>query len=87
MIIQAILDIFRVTIDFLLGILPNIPSFPEGILDSFEYITDLVVSVMGLLAYVLTPVILIFGLTSVLVLLNFDNVYKAVLWFLHKVRG
>lgn len=87
MILQAILTALQFTVEFLLAIVPNIPSFGEDILDGMEYFTDLVAGVIGLVAYLESPAILVFAFTAMLVLLNFDNVYKLVLWFLHKVRG
>jgi len=87
MITEAILNVIRSTVEFLLGLLPNIPQFPAGVLDGVGTITSSVGSVMGIIAYVFTPALLLFGLTSALVLLNFDNIFKAVLFFLHKIRG
>lgn len=87
MITEAILNVFRFTMDFLLSVVPSIPSFPSGILSSLTYLNTLVGSVVGFVAYLFTPTLTVFIFTSILVLLNFDNVYKLALWFWHKVRG
>lgn len=87
MITQAILTAFANVVQFLLAIVPNIPSFPSGLLSSIDYFNGIVVGVIGIIAYLYTPVLSVFVFTAILVLLNFDNVYKLVLWFLHKVRG
>jgi len=87
MIIEALLNSINFTLQFLLGILPNIPGFGDTLLDSLDYFVSLVTGVIGLISYLFSPVLVIFSFTAILILLNFDNVYKAVLWFIHKVRG
>lgn len=87
MIIEGILTVFSFLLEFLLGLLPNLPSLPASITDGIDTLFDSVTGVIGLISYLYTPVLTIFVFTAVLVLLNFDNVYKLVLWFYHKVRG
>lgn len=87
MIVQAILDIFKALIEFVLGLLPSIPSFSQSILDGIQYFTALVIGVVSLIAYLEGATLMVFVLTAIFILLNFDNLYKLALWFWHKVRG
>ena len=87
MITESILDVFKGTVQFILNLLPNIPSFPDGILNGINYLQNIASGVMGLVSYLLTPPVVIFVFTAVIILLNFDNVYKLASWFWHKVRG
>ena len=87
MIIQALLDFFQGAIKFLLNILPNIPQMPSGIQAGLNGITTTIGQVTGVIAYIYTPVILIFVFTAIVAVLSFDSVYKLVLWIWHKIRG
>lgn len=87
MITEAILNIFLSLIQFLLGILPNIPPMPTVITSGITYIIGIITSAVSLVAYLESSAILVFGFTAIFILLNFDNVYKLVKWFYHLVRG
>jgi len=87
MILEAILNVFKNVITFLMSIFPSLPSFPDGILSSMDYVKNLITGSVGVISYLFTPVITIFIFTSILVIMNFDNVYKLVMWFMHKVRS
>lgn len=87
MITEAILSIFTAIIEFLLNLLPNVPSMDSTILAGLNYIRDLIVGVVGLISYIESPLILIFAFTAILIVLNFDNIYKLAKWFYHLIRG
>lgn len=87
MIIQAILSVFATAVTFLFDLLPSLPPLPGVITDGLASLTGAVTSVIGLVSYLYTPTLTVFVIVAVLALLNFDNVHKLVLWFLHKVRG
>jgi len=87
MIVEAILNVFSTLIQFLLGLLPNIPQMPSDITAGLSYITNIITGTVSLVAYLESTVILVFAFTAILVILNFDNVYKLTKWFYHLVRG
>lgn len=87
MITEAILNGFLSVTQFLLDILPSVPEMPSGILFALDTITSLISETIGLLAYIYTPVLLVFVFTLFVAVLAFDNIYKLVLFVSHKIRG
>lgn len=87
MITEAILSGFQTVVTIVLSIIPNLPAMPGAIEDSLEYVVSLITDTVGVMAYIYTPVFLLFIFTMFLAIIGFDFVYKFVLWVLHKVRG
>lgn len=87
MIVEAILNVFKTLLTFVLQPLPSIPSIPQGLLDGISTITDSIAQVVGVFAYIYTPALFIFVFILLVAVLTFDSIYRFVLWVWHKVRG
>ena len=87
MITESILNAFNATVQFILSLLPNIPSFPTAVTDALDTIVQLISDTVGVIAYIYTPLILVFVFTLFVAVIAFDNIYKFVMWVLHKIRG
>lgn len=85
MIVQFILSGIMQALKFILGALPNIPPMPSFITDSAEYIADLIVGVVGILVYVFTQQLFTFIVLTVIVLMNFETIYRTVMWVIRKL--
>lgn len=87
MITQAILYAFNVVVTTLLGFIPNLPSFPTAVTNALATMNSIIVAPINMISYLYTPLIATFVFGLILVILNFDNIYKLVMFILHKVRG
>jgi len=87
MITEIILNGFQAIVQAALFLLPSIPQMPEGLQSAFDTIENTIGGVVGVIAYIYTPPVLLFLLTFVLAILGFEFIYKFVLWVLHKIRG
>lgn len=68
-----------------LNIIPNLPNLPSEIIESMNKFLDLIFGSVELLG-IFVPVILIKAAVPIVILIiNFDKVYKAILWVLKKI--
>lgn len=85
MIVEFLLRAVIDTLNVIFSALPQLPSMPSWV---SEYTTDfiaLLIAPIQILAYILTPTILIFVLTSALVIFNFEIAYKSIMWVVRKL--
>jgi len=87
MIVTFLLQLLFTIIYLPLNLLPNIPAMDPSVESAITSFTNLLPDGVALLAYIFTSPILIFGLTAILIILNFDNIRKFVLWVYHLIRG
>lgn len=85
MIIESLLNLFKVFINFVFAFIPNLPSFNLELLDSVTSYIDLIFDNVGLLGFfihintikVLTPLVIL--------VINFEHIYHFALWLVHKI--
>lgn len=87
MITQLILSAFYSLSVFIIGLFPSLPPMPQPITDGTNNILNIIGSTVGVISYIYTPFILITAFVLLLAVINFDVIYKLVLWIYHKVRG
>jgi len=87
MITETILGAFQGAVTLLLGLLPDIPDIPSEVEAGISTFIDLIGQTVGVIAYIYTPTILLLVFGILIAIINFDAIYKFVLWVLHKVRG
>jgi len=87
MIVEFILAGFQTIVNVLLFLVPNLPQMPQGIADALAYVSTAIQQMVGVIAYIYTPVVFVFIFTVILAILGFDFIYKFILWVLHKVKG
>lgn len=85
MITQFLFGTITGMLQLLFGLLPSLPPMPAVITDGVGYVTDAITSVLGLFAWVYTPTLFIFGMTAVLVTLNFKAIYHFVMFVVRKL--
>lgn len=86
MITEFILAGFQTVVQILLWLIPNVPAMPSGIEAALTYVSTAIQQMVGVIAYIYTPVVFVFIFTAILAILGFDFIYKFVLWVLHKVK-
>jgi len=87
MIIEAFLGFVQGLFGFLFGWLPNIPNFPDGMVDGLSAFLSLLPQAIGLVAYLYTPAMFLFVFTLLIAVLAFDLIYGFAMWIWHKVKG
>lgn len=87
MLVEFILGGFQTVVQILLFLIPNIPAMPTPIEEGLAYVSTVIQQMVGVIAYIYTPLVFVFIFTAILAILGFDFIYKFVLWVLHKVKG
>lgn len=85
MIIENLLNLFKVFIDFVFAFLPNLPSFDISILETLTKYINLIFDNLQLLGFfihietikILTPLIIL--------AINFERLYHFAIWIIRKL--
>ena len=85
MILENLLDILLSSIEVILSILPDIPSLPDELLSSAYSFIDLIFDNVGLLGLFIPISTIKVVVPLVLVIVNFDKIYKLTMWVLNKI--
>ena len=85
MILENFLNILLSSIEFILSILPDIPSLPDELLSSAYSFIDLIFDNVGLLGLFIPISTIKVVVPLVLVIVNFDKIYKLTMWVLNKI--
>ena len=84
MILETILNIIKILLQVVFGWI-NLPPFPEELTSSIDTFLDLIFSNISLLGFFVRPITLTIALPILIILLNFDDVYKLTMWVLRKI--
>lgn len=84
MIIQLILNLLKT---LLFGVFSwiNLPQFSEGLTNSLNSFIDLVFDNLNLLGFFVRPTTILIAVPILIILINFDKVYKLTMWILKKI--
>lgn len=84
MIIQLILNLLKT---LLFGVFSwiNLPQFPEGLTNSLNSFISLVFDNLNLLGFFVRPTTILIAVPILIILINFDKVYKLTMWILKKI--
>lgn len=63
----------------------NLPPFPVDLTGSINSFLDLIFNNLSLLGFFIRPATLVVGIPVLIILLNFDEVYKFTMWILRKI--
>ena len=85
MILENLLNILLSSIEVILSILPDMPSLPDELLSSAYSFIDLIFDNVGLLGLFIPISTIKVAVPLVLVIVNFDKIYKLTLWVLNKI--
>lgn len=84
MILEAILNLFKGLL-FICFSWINIPNFPTELTNNIDAFLDLIFNNLTLLGFFVRPITLQIAIPILIVLLNFDNLYKLTMWILRKI--
>lgn len=84
MIIEAILNLFK-TLLFSCFSWISIPAFPGELTENINSFLDLIFNNLTLLGFFVRPVTLQIAIPILIILLNFENLYKLTMWILRKI--
>ncbi len=84
MILEAILNLFK-TLLYTCFFWINIPAFPSELAANINTFLDLIFNNLTLLGFFIRPVTLQISIPILIILLNFDNLYKLTMWILRKI--
>lgn len=85
MIIIAILQGIAGIFISILSLLPNLPNLPESILTGLNNFLDLIFNNLGILGLFVPISTIKIVVPLILVIVNFDKIYKLVMWVLKKI--
>ena len=85
MILENLLNILLSSIEVILSILPDIPSLSDELLSSAYSFIDLIFDNVGLLGLFIPISTIKVVVPLVLVIVNFDKIYKLTMWVLNKI--
>lgn len=84
MIVEGLLNLIK-TLLFAVFSWINLPSFPEGLTSSINTFIDLIFDNLTLLGFFIRPATIKIIIPALIILLNFDNIYKLTMWILRKI--
>ena len=84
MIIETILNLLKNLLFVVFGWI-NLPAMPEGITNSINSFLDLIFENITLLGFFIRPTTFSIAIPVLIIILNFDKVYKLTMWILKKI--
>ena len=84
MIIQSILNLVFGLLQVCFGWI-NLPSFPEGLTNTIDNFLDLIFNNLTILGFFIRPQTITIVIPILIILLNFDKVYKFTMWIIRKI--
>lgn len=84
MILETLLNIVKVLLQVVFGWI-NIPQFPEQLTGSIDSFLNLIFDNLSLLGFFIRPLTLTVAIPILIILLNFEEVYKLTMWILRKI--
>lgn len=84
MILETILTIIKVLLQFVFGWI-NLPQFPESLTSSVDSFLSIIFDNISLLGFFIRPITLTVAIPILIVLLNFEQVYKFTMWIIKKI--
>lgn len=65
--------------------IPNIDGLSDFISNSIDFLFELINQSLGLIFLFIRPTTFVIALTTAIVIINLDNIWKFVLWVLKKI--
>lgn len=85
MIVEVLLNVISSVSMFIFQIMPDLPPMPEVITDGIAMVSDMIVNVLGVFSYILTPALFIFGMLASLVVVNMKAIYHFIMFVARKL--
>lgn len=84
MIIEMILNLLKNLLFVVFGWI-NLPSMPSEITSSINNFFDLIFDNLTLLGFFIRPITFQIAIPVLIIIINFDKVYKLTMWILRKI--
>lgn len=84
MIIEALLNLIKGLLNVVFGWI-SLPPFPEQLTSSIDTFLSLIFDNLNLLGFFIRPITLTVCIPVLIILLNFEQVYKLVMWIVKKI--
>lgn len=84
MILQSLLNLVFGLLKICFGWI-SIPSFPETLTNSVDTFLNLIFDNITLLGFFIRPATIVIVVPILIILLNFDQLYKITMWILRKI--
>ncbi len=84
MIITIILNLLKSLLFIAFGWI-NIPALPTEITTNLNSFLDLIFNNLTLLGFFIRPITLTITIPVLIIVLNFDNIYKFTMWIIRKL--
>lgn len=85
MIIETVLNLIKFLLTTIFGVLPSIPNLPDTLLNSIDSFFNIIFSNVSLLSLFVRINTLKIVFPILLVILNFDKIYKFTMWVIKKL--
>lgn len=85
MIIKAIFDLILGLLKLVFGLLPNVPQFPQDILNSLNIVFDTIFNNLDLLGLFVRIDTIKTLVPLLIVAINFEHIYHFVMWIVKKI--
>lgn len=77
-------DFLFMLIDILFGWI-NLPPFPQDVINNINSFLDLIFNNLRLLGFFIRPTTLKIAIPLLLIIINFDLIYKVAMWVIRKI--
>ena len=84
MILEALLNLIKSLLNVVFGWI-SLPQFPEELTNSVNTFLDLIFDNLSLLGFFIRPLTLTITIPILIILLNFEQAYKLVMWIVRKI--
>lgn len=85
MIVLTVIIIVFGILKGLFWIVPSLPQMPEEITSAITTVFSYLVGATNFVSWLLTPQLLVFIVSTSILILTFDTVYGMVMWVLRKI--
>lgn len=85
MILEAILNLVKILLQFVFALLPDIPNFDVELLSSLTDYINLIFDNLGLLGFFFPISTFKIIIPLLIVVINFEHIYHFALWILKKI--
>lgn len=84
MVIEGILNLLKGLLFTVFGFI-NLPDFPEALQESLDKFLDIIFNGINLFGFFVRPATIQIVLPLLIIIINFDKVYKLTMWILKKI--
>lgn len=85
MIIENIVNMFILVIQAMLSLIPNLPDVPTSIVNGMNSFIDIIFDNVGILGLFIPISTLKIVIPLIILIINFDKIYRLVIWVLKKI--